>query len=195
MAIARRKLSYPPLGQRMSVEEFLKLPEFKPYLELFEGVVTQKVSPKLPHGGLQLELGARIDQFARPRKIARAFSEARVIYAGSVVVPDLVVYRWERIPRTPGGALAEDASIPPDIIVEIASPGQSLRALRERCQWYVEHGSQIALLVNPRTQTMSVFRPDTPSHVLREADRIDLDAVLPGFQLTVQELFDTLRVD
>ena len=195
MAIARRKLSYPPLGQRMSVEEFLKLPEFKPYLELFEGVVTQKVSPKLPHGRLQLDLGARIDQFGRPRRIGLAFSEARVIYAGSVVVPDLVVYRWERIPRSPGGALAEDASIPPDIIVEILSPGQSLRALRERCQWYVEQGTPTALLVNPRTETINVFGPDTPMPVLRGADRIDLDAVLPGFQLTVQELFDTLHVD
>ena len=195
MAIAQRKLSYPPLGQRMSVEEFLKLPEFKPYLELFQGVVTQKVSPKLPHGAIQGEFFAAVDRFARPRKLARVFTETRVVYAGGVVVPDLVVYRWGRIPRSPGGALAEDASIPPDVIVEILSPGQGLRALRERCQWYVEHGTPIALLVNPRTETINVFRPDTSMRVLHEADRIDLDAVLPGFQLTVRELFDTLRVE
>jgi Uma2 family endonuclease len=195
MAIARRKLSYPPLGQRMSVEEFLKLPEFKPHLELFEGVVTQKVSPKLPHGAIQGEFFAAVDRFARPRKLARVFTETRVIYAGRVVVPDLVVYRWERIPRSPGGALAEDASVPPDIIVEIVSPGQSLRGLRERCRWYVEHGTPIALLVNPRTETIDVFGPETSMPVLRGEDRIDLDAVLPGFQLTVQDLFDTLRVD
>jgi Uma2 family endonuclease len=194
MAIARR-LTFPPLGQQMSVEDFLKLPEVKPYLELFEGVVTQKVSPKLPHGAIQGELFAAIDRSARPGRLARAFTETRVVYAGSVVVPDLVVYRWERIPQGPGGLLAQDATIPPDVVVEILSPGQSPRVLRERCQWYVEHGTQIALLVNPRTETISSFSTGRTVRELRGPDRVDLDAVLPGFELTVQELFDTLRVD
>jgi Uma2 family endonuclease len=118
-----------------------------------------------------------------------------VVYADSVVVPDLVVYRWDRIPRTPSGDLAEDASIPPDIAIEIASPGQSLRDLRGRCQWYVAHATPIALLVNRRTASISLFRSGIPARVLRGSDRVDLDEVLPGFQLTVQDLFDSLRVD
>lgn len=194
MATARRP-TFPPIGQRMTVEEFLKLPEIKPALELYQEVVTQKVSPKLPHGGLQSELAFRICRFARPRKLARAFTEVHVAYADAVVVPDLIVYRWDRIPRTPDGFLAEDARVPPDIAVEIASPGQSLRDLRERCAWYVEHGTRIALLINRRTQSVSIFRPETPMRVLRGPDRIDLDEVLPGFELTVQELFDSLRGD
>lgn len=41
--------------RRMSLEEFLALPEIdeKPYLEFHDGVVTQKASPKLRHGLLE----------------------------------------------------------------------------------------------------------------------------------------------
>ena len=40
-----------------------------------------------------------------------------------------------------------------------------------------------------------LIRPDGQPRALRGVDRIDLDEVLPGFELTAQELFDSLRLD
>jgi len=37
-----------------------------------------------------------------------------------------------------------------------------------------------------------LFQPGLEPRILRGTDRIDLDAVLPGFELTVEQLFDTL---
>src|SRR5215211_7018782 len=93
--------------RRLTLEEFLKLPERKPALQFLNGVVTQKVTPKGRHSALQLECAAYFNRAARRQKIARAFTELRTTYAGASPVPDVVVYRWDRIPRAPTGELAD----------------------------------------------------------------------------------------
>jgi hypothetical protein len=59
MAITRR---------RMTLEEFLRLPEEKPALEFLEGTVTQKVSPQGKHGRLHFKFAERLGRFAELRK-------------------------------------------------------------------------------------------------------------------------------
>jgi Uma2 family endonuclease len=63
-----------------------------------------------------------------------------------------------------------------------------------RCLWCIEQGSQVALLVDPSDESVLVFRPDQSAVALRGDDRIDLDVVLPGFELTAKQLFDSLLV-
>jgi Uma2 family endonuclease len=52
--------------KRMSLAEFLKLPEVKPALELRNGMVSQKVPPSGPHNSMQLWFGYQVDMFAEP---------------------------------------------------------------------------------------------------------------------------------
>ena len=181
--------------RRMTLDEFLKLPEVKPALELVAGRVLEKVSPKAVHGRLQLGLGSHIDGFGGPRKLAMAFTETRVSFAGDLLVPDVVVYRWHRIQCDADGEIVDDFTTSPDIAIEIVSPGQSVRGQHERCQWYVDNGVEIALCVNPRPRRRSVtlFRAGSEAIVLTGNDRIPLDSVLPGFELTVAALFAVLR--
>jgi Uma2 family endonuclease len=117
----------------LTLEEFIELSEEEPPLEFADGVVTRKVSPKGQHSALQAELVERFNQSARPRKLARAFPELRATFGGASRVPDVAVYRWDRIPRDASGRVANDFSEPPDIAVEIASPEQSANALVRRC--------------------------------------------------------------
>ena len=181
--------------RRMTLEEFLELPEEEPALEYWDGMVTQKVSPKNKHGRLQWQLATLINLFSEPRKLAMAIPEARTTFAGASPVPDVVVYTWGRLPRDPDGELADDNVEPPDIAIEIVSPGQSASKLLQRCRWYVDNGVRIALLVNRRDRSVTRVRPGGDTMVLRGPDRIDLDPVLPDFAPTVQELFDSLRLD
>ena len=83
--------------QRLTLEEFLELPEEKPALEYENGVVTQKVPPQGKHAALQLAICELINRVARPTKIALALPELRATYGGRSRVPDVAVYRWERI--------------------------------------------------------------------------------------------------
>ena len=183
------------ITQRLTLDEFLALPDDEPALELEpDGTVVQKVSPQGQHSSLQFALCERINGFARPRRLAVAFPELRTIFGGAAYVPDVTVFRWERIPRDQDGELLDDVFIPPDIAVEIRSPGQSLRGQVNRCRWYVEKGVEIALLVDPDDRSVRLFRADAEMRVLHGEDRIDLDSVLPGFELSVQQLFDALTL-
>jgi Uma2 family endonuclease len=96
------------ITQRLTLAQFLALPDEEPALELEpDGVVVQKVSPKGRHSRLQLVLCERINQFAEPHRAAMAFPELRVVFGGAAYVPDVSVFGWELIPRTADGEIAD----------------------------------------------------------------------------------------
>lgn len=184
MAISQRP---PPL------DAFLTWPETKPARELFEGAVRLKEPAGGPRSLLQGFLAWRLDDAGRSSGLAKTFIELRTSFGGASLVPDVAVYRRERIPRDAAGEVAEDFFESPDIVGEIVPPGDGLNVLVRRCVWYVANGVRIALLVNPKDRSVLIFRPGAVPTPLRGADRIDLDEVVPGFQLTVDELFAALR--
>jgi Uma2 family endonuclease len=182
-------------GQALTLEEFLELPEEKPALEYVAGAVRQKVSPEILHGLLQGVLFEWINRFAWSRKLASAAIELRTTFGGASHVPDVAVCLWGRIPRDatgrPGGPLRE----PPLVAIEIASPGQSRKQLREDCAWYVANGVPLALLLEPEDETILVYRPGNPPERLHGADVLHFGDVLPGFQFVVGELYAAVRLD
>src|SRR4051812_17101186 len=101
--------------RRLTLEEFLAQPEVKPAREYEAGRVKQKVSPKGPHGRLQFWLARLFDSSDAPSHLLASFTETRVTYAGSSLVPDLIAYRWERIPVDAEGEVLEDFTVPPDL--------------------------------------------------------------------------------
>jgi Uma2 family endonuclease len=181
------------LQQYLTLDEFLDLPETKPALEFEDGVVTRKVSPKGQHSALQAELVELFNRYGRPRKLARAFPELRTTFAGRSYVPDVAVYRWERIPLDPNGRIADDFRLAPDVAVEIVSPKQSVTKIVRRCVWYVNHSVRVALQVDPFDESVLVFRASQTPVALQDNERIDLDDVLPGFVATVADLIGALR--
>jgi Uma2 family endonuclease len=120
--------------RRMTLDEFLALPEEEPALELEAGgMVTQKESPNGKHSSLQRGLIRLFDVFAEPRRIALALPELRTVFGGAAYVPDVSVYRWERIAWTGDGEVPDDFTQPRDIAIEIVSPGQNVTRLVRRC--------------------------------------------------------------
>src|SRR3954470_7062976 len=101
--------------QRLTLEQFLRLPEEEPALEYWDGEVTQKVSPKGPHSALQSGFLMIIARLTGPGRPFRVFPEARITFSGVSTVPDLVVYRRQRVPRDLNGDVAEDFVTPPDV--------------------------------------------------------------------------------
>jgi Uma2 family endonuclease len=178
--------------KRLTLEEFLELPEQEIALEFADGEVTQKVSPQGQHSVLQFGMAKIFDRFALPTKVARVFTELRITFAGVSRVPDVSVYRWDRVPLDAKGRIANEFHEPPDLVVEIVSPDQSATALVRKCLWYVAHGVKIALLVDPDDESVLLFRPNQAPLVLRDLDLITVDEVLPGFALAVAELFALL---
>jgi len=179
----------------LTLKQFLALPEQEPALEYFDGKVAQKVTPLGEHSALQVECAEYLNRLFRPARVARAFTELRMTHSGASLVPDVSLYRWDRIPRTPAGKIASRFLVPPDLAVEIWSPGQSLRELGAKCEWLVKNGSAVALLLDPRREMIRVYRPNAPVAVHGPGDRIPLAEIAPGAALDVSQIFAALNVD
>ncbi len=196
MVVSRRDIETADIvGRRMTLEQFLALPEAEPAFELVDGVVTQKVAPQGQHVLLQLDFATRVNSVTRSQKLALALPELRTTYAGLSRVPDVAIYRWDRIPRLPNGRIANRFTEPPDIAVEIVSPDQTATELVSKCIWYVKNGVRIALIADPDQELVLRFCPNALPDALTGDDRIDLDEVLPGFELTVNQLFVSLILE
>jgi Uma2 family endonuclease len=165
----------------------------KPARELRHGVVSQKVPPSGPHTALQLWFGYQIDFFAEPQELARAFVETRIILGADTYVPDAMVYLWDRVPEDQHGELPSHFTSPPDLALEVLSPGQTVRSQLDRCREYIGHGVRVAMMADPEHRTVYVLRPGGEVGPLREGDAIDITDVLPGFELHVSDLFARIR--
>jgi Uma2 family endonuclease len=99
---------------KLILDEFLKLPETKPASEFINGEIIQKPMPQGEHSLLQTTFCEVINKVAKSPKIAHAFLELRCTFGGSSIVPDVSVFRWDRIPLTSSGRIANRFEIHPD---------------------------------------------------------------------------------
>jgi Uma2 family endonuclease len=178
----------------LTLGEFLRLPEEEPALEYEDGRVTQKVSPKGKHGRLQLQIAMLIQRFADQHDLGVAFTELRTTFAGASRVPDVAFYRRDRAPRDERGEVAGDIFEPPDLVIEIRSPGQPLEAQLQRCRAYVADGVSMALVVDSEARRLWRFAPGRPQQEVQGDQPIDFGAVLSKFTITPNEIFARLRL-
>jgi Uma2 family endonuclease len=180
--------------KQLTLAEFLDLPEEEPALEFENGRVYQKASPKGKHSGIQGHFVQIVNGLVEPPRVASAFSELRISFGGRSYVPDVAIYRWDRIPVDANGEVGDDFLEPPDVAVEIVSPDQSVTKLVRRCLWYVGYGAKAALLIDPGEKSILLFRPDQIPQSIESDGPVDLRDVSAGVILSAQELFDSLKV-
>jgi Uma2 family endonuclease len=179
--------------QRMTLEEFLELPEEEPALEFEDGTVTQKVPPQGKHSALQLGLGGLLNSLLLPGHPGQTFSELRTTFGERSRVPDLAVYTWDRIPLDANGEVANEFREPPDIAIEIVSPGQSVNSLVQRCVTFIQAGTRAAIIVDPDPKTVVVFRAGRAPTVLEQSEDLDFQDIIPGLRLLVSQVFEALK--
>ncbi len=143
--------------QPLSLEEFLKLPEHKPPLELINGEMIQKPMPQGQHSLIQIELCKAIDRVANPNKIAKAFPELRCCFGGNSIIPDISIFRWSRIPIEPDGKLANRFEIPPDWVIEVLSPNQRQTKVLNNLIHCSRHGTELGWLIDPEEESILVI--------------------------------------
>src|SRR6266567_5878183 len=178
----------------LTLEQFLSLPEAEPALEMgCDGEISQKVSQTTKHALLQSELLVRIESHARPLRLGHVFPEQRVILSRVARVPDVAFYRQERLPLDQAGNWIDHPTTPPDLVVEIYSPGQEdRRELVVKAAWYVEQGVRTVLLVDPERRRVTSFTANGEA-IFETTQPLPLAEILPGLQLTPAEVFAALE--
>jgi Uma2 family endonuclease len=173
--------------------EFLEQPETTPASEFCNGETIQKPMPQGEHSALQGDLCETINQAVRPPKIARAFPELRCTFGGRSIVPDIAVFRWERIPIAPSGRIDNRFSLHPDWAIEILSPDQNQTLVLDNLLHCSQHGTELGWLLDARTETILVVLPDQRVQLLRGNATLPM---LEGIELVlrVEQIFGWLTL-
>ena len=79
----------------------------------------------------------------------------------------------------------------PDLAVEVLSPSDAASEVLAKVEDWIEAGTRAVWIVDPRRHTVTIHRPNAPLRVYRESDSIDDEPLLPGFSITLQEIFRT----
>lgn len=178
------------LFQELTLEEFLQLPDTKPASDYIDGQIVQKPMPQGKHSSIQGELVPAINAVVKAVQSGRAFPELRCTFGNRSIVPDIAVFRADRIPRDADGAVANVFSIAPDWTIEILSPDQSQTKVTKNILYCLNYGTQISWLIDPDEQTVLVYLPQQQPQAL---DLPDDPLPVPNFaanlKLTVGDLF------
>jgi Uma2 family endonuclease len=106
--------------------------------------------------------------------------------------PDIAFFAKERLQGMavlPSGYL-EGA---PDLAVEVLSPGNTVEEIEDKLTEYFENGSRLVWVIHPTQHYVLVYRSaQEPDRLLKEKDSLDGEEVIPGFSLTIADLFQKL---
>ncbi|MBW4559805.1 MAG: Uma2 family endonuclease [Mojavia pulchra JT2-VF2] len=178
---------------QLTLEEFLKLPETEPASEFINREIIQKPMPQGEHGLIQTTLCEVINGVARNQKIAIAISELRCTFGGASIVPDVAVFRWDRIPKTSSGRIANRFEIHPDWAIEILSPDQKLKQVLNKLLHCSRNGTELGWLINPEDESVLGVFPGQRVELYEDADKLP---ILEGIELelTVEQVFGWLSL-
>jgi Uma2 family endonuclease len=177
---------------RMPVEDYLALVEDEgPYFEYIDGEAVQKPMPDWRHLVLDDEFaGALRDHRKRHGGVSgpegRVCFDDQASFSGRQYrLPDLAYW-------APGKPFrGQEAMQPPTLTVEIGSPDQTRRELRERCRYFREHGVDAVWMVDPNSRTVEVFDADRDGVVLQEGDMLS-SAAAPGLEIDLAAMFKAM---
>jgi Uma2 family endonuclease len=174
----------------LTLDQFLQIPEQEPALEFdSDGTIHEKMSPNTEHGALQAHLSRLLLNWIDvdpPGRRGYVYTELRTNVAGASKLPDVAFYRHR--PRESARKHALEVA---DLAIEILSPRDDREEQRTKCQWYLEHGAQVAMLVDPGHRLVTLFESVGNVEVFSNPGPFVL---LPGLELRLDDVFSVLDV-
>ena len=141
--------------------------------ELIPGVLCETMASGQEHGEIVMKLGAALINCIEPLKLGRVMGSDAGVWLerdpDTVREPDIAYFSAQRMP--PDVRVTGYSEMAPDLVVEIASPGDSGRE------------------VNDKARMVDVHRADRAVSTLGEDDSLDGMDVLPGFTCAVGAVF------
>ena len=77
----------------------------------------------------------------------------------------------------------------PDFVVELRSKTDSLKDLRTKMQEYMDNGTQLGWLIDPKNKRVEIYRAGQAVEVVENAIALSGEEVLPGFTLSLQRIW------
>ena len=157
--------------------------------ELVNGVIVEK-PVGLPESFIAAFIIEVLSPYARSRGLGLV-SDADGGYrfaVGQMREPDLAFIHRNRLPdgkypRMPVG------NIIPNLCVEVLSPSNTRKEMKLKRELYFKAGVELVWMVDPDSETIDVYISETDFTTLTTADTLDGGTLIPGFTLSVAEIF------
>jgi Uma2 family endonuclease len=182
------------IEQKLTLDDFLTLPETKPAQEYFDGKILTKPMPQGEHSVIQTYLSEAINQVTRTKKIALALTELRCTFGNRSLVPDIAVFEWNRIPRNSKGKIANRIETYPDWIIEILSPEQSANQVIGKIIFALNQGTQLGWLIDPQDESVMIFEPNQFPEIKSGNETLKVLEIIKDWYLSPQEIFAWLNI-
>lgn len=168
-------------------EAFLARPENDDRLfELIHGEIVEKMPTEL-HAAIVYLIVGHLFVYFQQNPIGWALPEARYGLPKdkrNSRIPDIAVIIGRDRPLVEKGA----APYVPDLAIEVQSPDDSLKKMRAKADYYLETGTKMVWLIYTESRLAEVYTPDG-QRLLNLDQMLDGGDVLPGFKLTVRDIF------
>jgi Uma2 family endonuclease len=162
-------------------------PEYR--MELVDGEIVVMSPSGFESEEVGTEFASLLRNWVRPRKLGRVTGSSAgfKLPNSNLRAPDVSFVRAERLKAT-----TEDyAELVPDLVVEVRSKTDSLEKLRAKIQEFLNLGSQIGILINPKNKTVELYQ-DNKVLVLKNEDILTLPDLLPGFEVKISEIWSPI---
>lgn len=175
----------------MTAEELLSLPDDDLRHELINGELIAMPLPKFPHGRVAMRLGGPLAQFILDHDLGEPFiSEVGFQLTwnpDTVLGPDLSFISKERLKEV--GEVAGYWQGPPDLAVEVLSPGDRRGKVNKKILQWLVFGTRQVWIVDPRHRTVTVYRTETDIATFSGSDYLEAQDLLPGFRISLDRIF------
>jgi Uma2 family endonuclease len=180
--------------KRMTLDEFLALPETEPPSEFACGRVIPKPMPTLAHSILTSQMIRLLGNYVIPRKLGAVGDNTRFRQDDEqrAYLPDVTFVLKESLPPERSKWFRGALTTRPDIAIEVVSPDDRPGRLATKLAFYLRNGVPLTWHIDPEERTLTAFRPGQPETVHQAPEVIDAAPLLPDFKLDLAEYFAVL---
>jgi len=171
----------------MTVEEFMNIDDDSHRHELIKGELLTMNPPKSLHGRVVINLAIILGLHVKVNRLGVVYTESGYHLEkdpDTVLGPDMSFVSKERVDEA-GDSYYQG---PPDLAIEVLSPGDRKGYVDRKLAIYLETGTRSVWLVNPRRRTVEVISSLNDRRTLHEDDEL-IDNTVPGFRVKVSEIF------
>jgi Uma2 family endonuclease len=177
----------------MTAEELMQLPRGYYRAELINGELIKMPLPKVPHGRTAAHLGAPLMQFVWDHDLGEVFINDTGFQLtwnpDTVLGPDIAFISKERLQEA--GEVKGYWQGPPDLAVEVLSPGDRLGKVNRKVSRWFSFGTVQVWIVDPKHSTVTVYRSPSEATTFSGSDHLESPDLLPGFRISLDRIFAT----
>jgi Uma2 family endonuclease len=175
----------------VTAEEFAGIPDDDHRYELVAGRVIRMSPPGSRHAALVTRLAIVIGQHVEAHGLGAILSSGGFKLASNpdtVREPDLAFIARERLPDAglPDGFWPG----PPDLAIEVRSPGDRSSEILAKVREYLGCGVRRVWVVDGKKRTITVHTASSAPITLGVGDSLDAGDVVTGFTCPVRRIFD-----